>query len=280
MAAEPASLAPDPRSSDLWLGTSSWSHDSWVGGFYPPGTAPGDYIRHYATVLPSVEIDSTFYRIPSSALVSGWAQKTPPGFIFAAKAPGVITHEKRLAGCEAELEQFLEVMSGLGERLGPILFQFPYYRRGETSLQEFTARLGPFLKLLPRRGVRFAVEVRNKSWVGPELTDLLAAHQVALAWIDHPWFWDPRALAERPGALTTDFLYLRWLGDRKGIEKITTEWRREVVDREARLQAWAGVLRSVRSRARPIYGYFNNHYSGYAIGALERFARLWRADAG
>lgn len=269
-------LAPDPRSSGLWLGTSSWSHDSWVGEFYPPATAPGDYIRRYAERLPSVEIDATFYRIPSRAMVSAWVEKTPPGFLFAAKAPGVITHEKRLVGCEQELERFLEVMEGLGERLGPILFQFPYYRKGETSLAEFLGRLRAFLERLPERGPRFAVEVRNKSWLGPELAEALAPRRVALAWIDHPWFWEPRSLAARPHSLTADFLYVRWLGDRKRIERIASDWSREVIDREARLAEWVEVLHSVRSSGRPIYGYFNNHYSGYAVGALERFTRLWR----
>jgi uncharacterized protein YecE (DUF72 family) len=103
---------------------------------------------------------------------------------------------------------------------------------------------------------------------------------VALAWIDHPWFWDPRELAERPGALTAEFLYVRWLGDRKAMEKITTEWSREVIDREERLRAWAEVLISVRSRVRAVYGYFNNHYSGNAVGALQRFTRLWRGARG
>jgi len=111
----------------LRLGTSSWSCQDWVGKFYAPGTPPKEFIDAYAHKLNTVEIDSTFYATPNKSTVEGWRDRTPEDFIFAAKAPQVITHEKFLADCGGDLNAFLKVMSILGPRLGPILFQFPYF---------------------------------------------------------------------------------------------------------------------------------------------------------
>src|SRR5437773_12080789 len=99
------------------LGTSSWSADSWVGPFYPAGTQPADFLAWYAKSFNTVEIDSTFYGMPSASTVESWKNKTPEGFVFAAKAPKVITHEKRLVGADEDLNAFLKVISGLGEKL-------------------------------------------------------------------------------------------------------------------------------------------------------------------
>ncbi|MEE9230965.1 MAG: DUF72 domain-containing protein [Acidobacteriota bacterium] len=259
----------------LWLGTSSWSHASWVGHFYPKDSGPGDYIRHYAETLPTVEIDATFYREPTARMVSGWKEKTPESFRFAAKVPRVITHEKLLVDCDEEFKRFVSVMEGLGDRLGPLLLQFRYFRKNEMSLDDFLARLRPFLERLPG-GPRFALEVRNKTWVQAPLLDLLSKHGVALTWIDHPWFLDPETLLSRPGTRTAEFGYVRWLGDRVAIEKITTEWNRTVIDRTARLQAWVRALRSSVPREFPVFGYFNNHFAGYSIESIDLFRRLWR----
>ena len=114
-------LAVEPT---VRLGTSGWAYKSWVGVFYPEGTAPADYLRRYAEHFDTVEVDSTFYRMPTARMVDGWAAATPPGFVFAAKVPQVITHEKALRGCDAEVGLFLERMGRLGEKCGPLIFQF------------------------------------------------------------------------------------------------------------------------------------------------------------
>lgn len=108
----------------IYLGTSSFTASGWEHSFYPAGMKPADYLTFYATRFHTVEVDSTFYRIPAANTVRGWAGKTPDGFIFAAKIPQVITHEKVLAGCDAEFQQFMQVMDILGEKLGPLLFHF------------------------------------------------------------------------------------------------------------------------------------------------------------
>jgi len=126
---------------NLYLGTSSWSAESWVGPFYPPGTSPVEFLSVYAGHYNTVEIDSTYYRIPSRKLVRGWYDRTPDGFIFSAKFPGDITHKKVLINCEGETEEFLGVMELLGEKLGPLLLQFPYLNQEVIpSSEEFLAR--------------------------------------------------------------------------------------------------------------------------------------------
>ena len=96
--------------ASLYIGTSAFTAAGWEGSFYPKGTRPADFLRYYAQHFNSVEIDSTFYRIPSESTVQGWAKKTPEAFVFAAKVPQVITHEKVLVDCDAEFKQFVDVM--------------------------------------------------------------------------------------------------------------------------------------------------------------------------
>lgn len=263
-----------PRDS-LYLGTSSWTAESWNGGFYPKGTPSGDYLIHYGRRFRSVEVDATWYRPPSPRTVEGWRAKTPDGFLFAAKVPQSITHEKVLVDCEAELEQFLEVMRGLGPKLGVLLFQFPYFRRDVFPHPDlFLERLRPFLQALPD-DVRFAVEVRNKQWLSAPLFDVLRGRNVALAWIDHPWMPPARQYGRMPGAVTADFLYVRWLGDRHKIEEVTKSWDRLVYDRTRELAAWAELLRELTPRLGRVHAYFNNHYAGCAYQSAFQFEELW-----
>jgi len=263
--------------AELFLGTASWSAKSWVGHFYPAKARPGDFLTYYAQRFRTVEVDSTWYRLPRRRTVAGWRERTPEGFLFAAKAPRIITHEKRLLDCDADLREFLDTMSLLGEKLGPLVFQFPYFRKAEIANAEaFLERLRPFLARLPA-GFRYVVEVRNKSWLKPPLLDALRQLGVALALIDHPWMPTARQYAALPGLLTADFAYVRWLGDRYKIEETTTEWNRLVVDRAAQTDAWAEMLSDLTSGIERVHAYYNNHYAGCAPESAALFARAWEA---
>jgi uncharacterized protein YecE (DUF72 family) len=263
----------------LRIGTSSWSASSWEGVFYPPGTQPIDYLGYYASRFDTVEVDATFYRIPSERMVDGWRDRTPHGFLFSAKIPQIITHEKLLEGCGDEFGSFLRVMDRLGDKLGPLLFQFRYFRKSEfPDPKPFIEKLERFFTALPRSH-RFAVEVRNKNFVTPRLVELLQRHRVALAFIDHPWFHRIEAMMKRPELLTADFVYIRWLGDRHGIEKKTKRWDRLIVDRSREMAAWAPAIRTMVESGREVYGYFNNHYAGYAVGSIDLFQKIWNERA-
>jgi uncharacterized protein YecE (DUF72 family) len=263
----------------LYIGTSAFTAAGWEGSFYPEGLLSGEQLTCYAQHFDTVEVDSTFYRTPSKATVQGWAQKTPKGFVFAAKVPQVITHEKVLVDCEAEFEQFIEAMDCLGEKLGPLLFQFGYFnKKAFLGVNDFLARLRPFLKKLPKDH-KFAVEIRNKNWLVPQFVEALRERRVALALIDQSWMPRPEQWFDKFDPITADFTYVRWLGDRKGIEEQTKVWDKVIVDRRRELSEWAEILGKVHKRRFQIYAYANNHYAGHAPATVEMFLDLWRKQA-
>jgi uncharacterized protein YecE (DUF72 family) len=263
--------------TNLRIGTSAFTAAGWESAFYPEGMKPADYLSYYATKFNTVEVDSTFYRAPSVATVNGWERKTPRGFSLAAKIPQKITHEKVLQDCDEDLKYFLETMELMGDKLGPLLFQFGYFNKSVfKSGKEFLARLRPFLKKLPK-GYRFALEIRNKQWLTTEFFDLLREHKVAYALIDQAWMPSPSEIFEKLDPITADFTYIRLLGDRKGIEKQTKIWDKVIVDRSRELMGWVNVCQRTTRRGIPTYVYVNNHYAGFAAATVEQFQNLWKA---
>jgi uncharacterized protein YecE (DUF72 family) len=262
--------------TEFRIGTSAFSADGWEGSFYPAGMKPADYLTYYATKFDTVEIDSTFYRTPAKAVVQGWADKTPKGFLIAAKVPRSITHEKCLVDCKEELTAFMDAMDLLGDdRLGPLLFQFPYFnKRIFATGEDFLARLKPFLKTLPK-GFRFAIEIRNRNWLNAEFGDLLRQHGVAVVLQDQLYM--PRPDALNFDYITGDFTYIRLLGNRKGTEKQTKVWDRVIVNRSKELHNWVETCQQISKRGAKVYVYVNNHYSGHAPKTVDDFLKLWNA---
>lgn len=256
-------------------GTAGWSYNDWLGRFYPEGTAPADYLARYAQVFPGVEVDSTYYGIPSPRSVAGWAAATAETFRFFPKMVDQVTHERFLVDCRDLLGEFLEAMQPLGPRLGAIVLQFPYYRRESgVSLKTFLARLLPFLDLLPE-GVRLAVEIRNKAFLKPPLLHELRRRRIALVLIDHVWMPSPAEyLAQLDELVTTDFLPIRLLGDRYAIERVTSTWNRTVMDREPQLADWALLIRRALEQTLYVSAFANNHYAGYAPATALRLAEM------
>ena len=167
-------------------------------------------------------------------------------------------------------------MSGLGHKLGPMLFQFPYFNRKRLSgLTEFLDRLRAFLPKLPA-DFRFALEIRNKDWVGPELLDLLRKHRVAFALIDHPFMSRPSELMRSGDIVTSDFMYMRLLGDRYAIEKLTKIWDKTVVDRGSELMEWSEVVEQLLARDMKVYTYVNNHFAGHSPETMRQFLEMLR----
>jgi uncharacterized protein YecE (DUF72 family) len=275
--------------SILRVGTSSWSSTDWRGTFYPETIEPADMISVYARQLNTVEIDSTWYHMPTQAMVDAWDARTPAGFIFSAKVPRAISHEKYLEGCETELNQFVTVMSRLGPKLGPMVLQFPYVAKGKdpeeyATGKQFLARLRRFVPLLPA-DFQWALEIRNSRWLQPELLDLLRSREISLVFIDY-YTMDPLPkLAGRSGIFTAPFAYIRFLGNHKAMDeavqraraegKRNSDWGSLLVDRTAQMQLWLPAIRDLAAREVPTYIYFNNHYAGYAPGSVELFSGLW-----
>ena len=179
-------------------GTSGWSYKEWKGTFYPSDLPSDDMLRHYATRLPSVEINNSFYRIPKEKVLLEWADQVPADFRFVLKASRRITHINRLANEDGTLEYFLRTINVLGERLGPTLFQCP------PSLRKDMARLRDFLALVPRTW-RAALEFRHASWFTDEVYDALRGHDIALVAVDE----DEGEGAGAPLVPTASWGYLR-----------------------------------------------------------------------
>ncbi len=246
-----------------------------MGSFYPAASQPQDFLALYARRFDTVEIDSTFYRIPAARTVEQWRERTPADFTFAAKVPQSITHEKMLVVAEQDLAAFLRVMDLLGDKLGPLLLQFPYFNRQKfRSLDSFLERLEPFLARLPKNH-RWVVEVRNRNWLSEKLYAALRRHGVALALVDHAWMPRPAEVFETADPLTANFAFVRWIGDRKGIEEQTKVWNRTLIDRSGELREWVKILTGVARRVDIMFAYANNHYGGFAPDTIELFRSLW-----
>jgi uncharacterized protein YecE (DUF72 family) len=277
-------------SGRIRLGTSSWSAKEWIGPFYPPGTRAADFLGEYAKVFDAVEADTTYYGVPTRDMVFGWRRRTPEGFTMAAKFPRSVCHggtaakpdPAKILDLEAtakDRDAFLSAMFVLADRCGPLLLQFPYFNKTVFATKKpFLERLDRYLSALPP-DFRYAVEIRNKSWIGPDFLDLLRRHGAAFVLVDQAWMPHADELPDRLDPLTADFSYIRLLGDRPKIEAITKTWDREVIDHGERLARWAEVIRRLAPRASEVFVFANNHYAGHAPATVRRLKALLSAPS-
>jgi len=262
--------------AEIRLGTSSFTAVGWEGSFYPKGIKSAGRLSFYAEHFDTLEIDSTFYACPSPRTVEGWAARTPNDFVFACKVPQTVTHEKVLVGCHPEFRQFVETMEILGNKLGPMVLQFPFFSSAVfKSRTDFLDRLIPFLKNLPQDH-KFALEIRNMEWLDAQFAGVLRDFGVALVLQDQSRMPSPKELSQRFDPITTDWTYIRWLGDRKGIERMTTTWDKAVIDRTIEIRSWVDVCYEIVRRGVKVFGYANNHYGGHAPATIRQFRQLWR----
>lgn len=194
----------------LLAGTSGFSYKEWIGAFYPNGLPAKAMLAHYATRLPIVEINNTFYRMPNGAAIQSWRSQVPDSFRFAIKVPRRISHLKRLKDCGAELEALLTALADLGPTLGSLLVQLPPHARCDEPA------LGAFLRELPA-GPRVAFEFRNDSWLVPAVLKTLESRNAALVQSESdetfevkPWTADWAYLRLRRVDYSTEDLE-RWL---------------------------------------------------------------------
>jgi uncharacterized protein YecE (DUF72 family) len=270
------------------IGTSSFSSNDWIGPFYPAKTAPADFLNLYSRHFNTVEIDSTYYAVPTRQTVLGWKAKTPDKFLFAAKFPRSIVHagkdskpdpQKILSPDYAysERDKFLSIIQELGEKLGPLLLQFPYFSKSDfESPQPFFEKLDTFLENLPN-DFRYAVEIRNRRWLTHDLTDICRRHYTALAFVDHAWMPHADEISDSIDPITADFCYIRLIGDRYEIEKITKTWEKEVINRDDRIKRWAAVLEKMAGRKQFTFAYINNHFAGHAPATARKLWDIYRA---
>lgn len=227
------------------IGTSGWDYVDWVGVFYPKEKGKLEY---YSKVFKTAEVDSTFYSYPAPKVVDSWTRRTPADFIFSAKIPRTITHRKMAnpkLDVAKDLELFLSLMKSLSEagKLGPLLFQLP------PGLKYDIGRLEELLASLPS-GHKFAVEFRDVGWLRDETYKVLEKYGVAYTIVDEPLL-PPECI------VTADFAYIRWHGRGR------RPWYNYHYKREE-LEAWVPKVKELESCVSELYGYFNNHFHGYA----------------
>ena len=251
------------KKNNIFLGTCGWSYKEWEGNFYQKKSSESK-LRAYSKVFKTAEIDSTFYRNPSKSAVMGWLKYSPSDFVFTAKLPKTITHENMLGlkkEVKADLEVFLDLMRPLqlGGKLACLLIQLPpKYVYNPQNLEAFFQMLDPMF--------RYAVEFRNLTWLMPatKTLELLKQYEVAFTIVDEP-------LLPPEVHLTTDFAYFRWHG--RG-EEIWFDY----LYKEEELTPWVPKVQDAAKKVKQVYGYFNNHYHGYApencLQLLEKLGLL------
>ena len=259
--------------AQVHVGCQGWNYSDWVskaggfGGFYPHATRAGEMLEVYARAFETVEVDSTFYAIPSAQTVEGWTKRTPEGFTFSLKLPQEITHQHALRrGGIILLEEFCARARQLASQLGVVLIQLP----PQFELTTENARaLRDFLPSLPR-DIRFSIEFRHPDWMRQRVADLLAKYNVALALVEGPWIEgaEMRRFVERP---TASFSYIRWMGERD-----LTRFDRVQRTEERNLKEWSEMIASLRegARVREVFAYFSNFYEGHAPASANKLKRL------
>ena len=237
--------------SETRIGCSGWNYAHWREVFYPKGLPESRWLEYYAERYDTVELNASFYRLPTRKAAAGWAQNTPDGFVFAVKASRYLTHVKRLREVGAGVALLYERIEPLTEagKLGPILWQLPenFHRDDE--------RLETALAELPRG--RHCFEFRHASWFVPEIEELLRAHRVALVVGDHP---------ERPFQTLTRTA--EWM-----FARLHTGRGRHANYTPSQLEEWAERVREWREEG-DVYLYFNDDWKGFAVKEALRLKEL------
>lgn len=226
----------------IHIGTAGWHYPHWKILFYPDDLRQSEWLRYYSEKFQCVEINNSFYKLPDSATFTEWARQTPAGFVFSVKAWRVITHRKKLKDCADTVGIFMDHVSALGGKLGPILFQLP--PRWHCNTQ----RLKEFLKLLPT-GFRYAFEFRDASWHSDEVYTLLTKHNAAFCIFE-------LGKMHSPEMCTADFVYVRLHGP-KGPYAGSYSVRD--------LRKWAKKIMAWQAEGKDVFIFFDNDEAAYAV---------------
>ena len=244
---------------DIRTGCSGWSYGQWVGPFYPSGTKSSDFLKVYSRIFDLVEIDSSFYGVPEASTVEKWKSSVPSNFSFTAKMPQTVTHYLRLRNAVNEARSFIDVICKLEEKLAVILIQLP----PSLSFQEGYKNLKSFVEELPS-DFRCAVEFRHNSWFVDDTFFMLRENKMGLAWSEIPF-------SKVPPITTTDFVYLRLVGDRSINEE---EFGKVLRDRSKEIEYWAKEIKGKEELIKHAYVLSNNHFQGFGPATINLFRKV------
>jgi len=232
-----------------YIGTSGWVYPHWRDVFYPPKLAQSKWLEFYTRHFPTVELNNSFYHLPTEKAFSNWRDTSPQGFVYAVKVSRFITHIKRLKEVEEPVATFLDRARHLEEKLGPLLYQLP------PNMHRNDERLDHFLSLLPK-GLRHVVEFRHESWLDEGVFAILRKHNVGFCVFDMPDL-------PCPLMATADFAYIRFHGS-------TGLYWSCYSDEE--LEHWAQKIPALGKDLDAVYIYFNNDALGFAIKNAQTLA--------
>jgi len=256
----------------IGIGSCAWSFQDWRGVFYPADLPESRWLEFYANYFPAVEVDSTFHAAPTEDTVRRWAEITPAAFRFTCKLPRQITHVCRLHDCTAELTSFLQAIEPLAPKLGVILIQLPPSftpKDGRVALRNFVAQL--------QHDFRFAIEFRHASWHRPQFIRLLEKHRICWVWADTTPINERNLAPFEFLPFTTDFLYLRLLGDYATKYDVdgghVHRYQKLLWKREAALESWSLKIERRLSEVRNVWAFASNHFEGFAPETCRRFAQ-------
>jgi uncharacterized protein YecE (DUF72 family) len=246
---------------NLYVGCSGWSYKGWVGAFYPSNLDNKNWLSYYSKFFKFVEVDSTFYKIPSRFIVRGWKDKTTDDFKFALKFPKIITHEKKMQDVSKDLLVFFNNIEPLVDKTLQLLIQLPPYlttSKGFESLQNMVKKLDSRFK--------YAIEVRDKSWFNNNVYDFLKDNKITLA-------WSIRDQLKTPPIITSDKIYIRFIGDRSIDEK---DFGKIVKDRKKEMNEYADIVneKSLEENQTTAIIAFNNHFAGFGPQSASTFLKI------
>lgn len=233
------------------VGCSGWHYEHWRGIYYPEELPKSQWLSFYARQFDTVELNNSFYRVPSQKAFAAWRESTPEDFVFAVKMNRFVTHIKKLKNLGSAVDDFLSRASVLGKKLGPVLYQLPPNMKRNDEL------LRSFLSSLPPRYMH-TIEFRHESWIDEKVFDTLRRHSVALCVFDMPDF-------SCPAVATADFVYVRFHGS-EGLYSSSYS--------EKELARWAKAIAELGQQVKAGYIYFNNDAMAFAVENAMSLRRL------
>ena len=244
------------------IGCSGWSYEGWKGNFYPKKMGNKDYLSYYSRFFKFVEVDSTYYHIPSRSTVRGWRDKTPDDFKFSFKFPKVVTHEKKLEEVAKPLSILFYSLEPLIDKTLTLLIQLPPLlseKKGFNPLQEMIRHLD--------KRYKYSLEVRHSSWFNDNVYSFLRQNNISLV-------WSVRDKLQSPSIVTSDQVYVRFIGDRS-ISEI--DFGKVVKDRRKEMLEYVKQVRDTQDKNSNIYDVliaFNNHFAGFGPQSVNDFLKL------
>lgn len=244
------------RQDKIFIGTSGWQYYHWRGTFYPENLPTKDWLKYYSQHFQTAEINSSFYHLPRETTFKNWANKTPESFLFAVKVWRRITHLKKLKNIQEDFKTFYERALALGEKFGPLLFQFP--PNFKINLEKLE-NLGRLIRKIDKEK-HCSFEFRNQSWFTNKVYQILEKYNLALCWADTPCY-------PYEEIITADYVYIRLHGH---TDLYASKYTKK------QLMDYVQKIKKLADKGKTIYVYFDNDAFGHAIENAQELRNLFK----